>query len=613
MTLRPSPARWFELLCARDDLTLAVEALARTGAVEVEADPAADRSLALPDLRERLARYRRLAQRYHHYWPAPEQLHPSAVPEQPIQAFDHALERLHAWREQARPLVRRLEQLRAERTELGLLDDLLTHGDDDLPEPALLAGAGPVLAVRLFVLAPGAPRVPVPDGVIDRLAATPNNTFLVLLGPPQAFETLEQDLVSLKARQLHLPQWLHGDRAQNHRQLAERLARIEQEASGLQRDIAALTAQHHVDQALGDIARLEWFVGHMSDLPATESFAWVSGWTSDLDSSALEDALRESPARALIRFPPPPQGVRPPLVMRNPWWVRPFELFAGLLGTPGRDEADPSRLLAVIAPLLFGYMFADLGQGLVLFLAGLALRRRLPLLRLLVAGGLSSMVFGVVFGSFFSREDVFAPLWTHPIEQPLPVLMVPLLCGVVILLLGLLLNALSAHWRGELRAWVRVEAALPVLYLGLVGALLHPQAGLSLALAGLLWYFGGTLLASGGSVAALLLALAHLVGRGMQLLVNTLSFVRVGAFALAHAGLSLAVVVLADATGNAAVGALVMVLGNLLVIVLEGLVVSIQTTRLILFEFFIRFLQAQGRGFRPLDLPPSARRRQVPL
>jgi V/A-type H+-transporting ATPase subunit I len=103
-----------------------------------------------------------------------------------------------------------------------------------------------------------------------------------------------------------------------------------------------------------------------------------------------------------------------------------------------------------------------------------------------------------------------------------------------------------------------------------------------------------------------LTALGELVERLLQLLINTLSFARVGAFALAHAGLSSAIVALAGAAGHPLAAALVLIVGNLVVIVLEGLVVSIQTTRLVLFEFFARFLQGSGRVFRPLPLPPSA-------
>jgi V/A-type H+-transporting ATPase subunit I len=91
----------------------------------------------------------------------------------------------------------------------------------------------------------------------------------------------------------------------------------------------------------------------------------------------------------------------------------------------------------------------------------------------------------------------------------------------------------------------------------------------------------------------------------MQILVNTLSFARVGAFALAHSALSAAVVTVAAAAGSVPGWLLVMVLGNLLIIGLEGLVVSIQTTRLVLFEFFNRFLVGTGRVFRPLPAPSA--------
>ena len=75
-------------------------------------------------------------------------------------------------------------------------------------------------------------------------------------------------------------------------------------------------------------------------------------------------------------------------------------------------------------------------------------------------------------------------------------------------------------------------------------------------------------------------------------------------FALAHAGLSSAVVALADAVSQPLMHALILVLGNVLILLIEGLVVSIQTTRLVLFEFFTRFFRAEGREFRPLAAPP---------
>lgn len=601
---RPLAARWFELLTAQEDLTMALETLAATHTVEIEVHSEVTTRMTIPDLQGRLEDYHRLAHRYHEYWPH-EALQPSIVPGLPAPIMDQALRRLFAWRDDADALIKKLETLRAERTELNLLDEMLAHAREGVLDLALMAKAGPALAAGVHVLPPNTRIAQIPGRVIHQRVTTPLHDFFLMLGPPNEVDALEQELTAVKGRHLSLPTWLAGGVADNRRQVSERLAEIERASERSLGEVGALVEKHHVRQALSDIARLEWLATNVSNLPITENFAWVTGWTSDMSGKALESALQRGGVRGVLRFPRTPLGKSAPMVLYNPWWAQPFELFARLLGTPGRNEADPSRVLALIAPLLFGYMFGDVGQGLALFIVGLVLQRRWPFLRLLVAGGLSSMIFGVVFGSVFSREDIIAPLWLHPLEHPLPVLIVPLFGGVAILLLGLLFNAVEAYWRGDVRSWGRVEAAVLTLYIGLTASLLHLTAGLTLAAAGLFWYLAGSAWESRSGGASLFAAIGHLFESVMQLAINTLSFARVGAFALGHAGLSLAIVTIADVSGHPVAAFVVMVLGNLLVILLEGLVVSVQTTRLVLFEFFIRFLRGEGRVFRPLA-PPSS-------
>ncbi|MEJ2646408.1 MAG: ATPase, partial [Gammaproteobacteria bacterium] len=255
------------------------------------------------------------------------------------------------------------------------------------------------------------------------------------------------------------------------------------------------------------------------------------------------------------------------------------------------------------APLLFGYMFGDVGQGLVLLALGIFLRRRYPFMGLLVAGGASATVFGLLYGSVFAREDLIPALWLHPLAHPIPLLAVPLVGGVLLLTAGMALSGLEAHWRGTARHWWYLEAPKIPLYLGLLGSLFNFDAALLAALA-LLWYlYGAYRLHSGSPAARIAVALGELLEHLFQLAVNTLSFARVGAFALAHAGLSEAVGGLADVAGGPIGAVLVYLVGNVVIIALEGLVVSIQTTRLILFEFFIRFLQGEGRPFQALRAP----------
>jgi V/A-type H+-transporting ATPase subunit I len=340
-------------------------------------------------------------------------------------------------------------------------------------------------------------------------------------------------------------------------------------------------------------------VTHVPELPVTEHFAWVTGWCADADDARLRPALDRRNLHYLLRFTPAPTDTVPPSVLRNPAWARPFEVFGRLMGVPGTREADPSMVVAFVAPLMFGYMFGDVVQGLVVAIAGFLLRHRLPALRLLMPGGIVAIAFGLAFGSVFAREDLIAPLWLHPLAEPLTVLGTALGFGVVVILAGLLLDAMQFRWRGEAWRWFASEAGLVVAYLGIVGAFLDARLLWSLPV-GLAWMVGGaTLGASGDRLGALGKAAGEALERMLQLGVNTVSFVRVGAFALAHAGLSTAVVGIAEAAGGGYWP--VLVLGNAAIIALEGLVVGIQTTRLILFEFFIRFLAARGRPFEPLE------------
>jgi len=137
------------------------------------------------------------------------------------------------------------------------------------------------------------------------------------------------------------------------------------------------------------------------------------------------------------------------------------------------------------------------------------------------------------------------------------------------------------------------------------------REGLMVALFGAVWFIlGAVALAKRERFSTLAAATAEFVEQTLRLLVNTVSFARIGAFTLAHAALSVAVLEMASASGRYGYW-IVLVLGNVLIIALEGLVATIQTTRLLLFEFFIRFLTGAGREFKPLT-PPVIAKSTVP-
>jgi len=607
VSLRPEQARWFELLASREDLAGALEALARTDSVELEIRSETQVRLDLTDLHSRIEEFGRLERIYHDYWPPTDMLTP-AEPGKPSDILDAALRRLHDWEAQAAPLIRQLEAITSERAEMNLLGSLLALDALDGLDLSLFAASGPALTGRAYVLPADSPIEQLPGTVLFRRLGDGTRDFILALGPAESMDLLTRELAAVKGRVLQLPPDLPSGRAGALQQTNARLAALDARRQEIQELIDGLAGTHQLTGALTSINRLEWLLTHVATLPVTENFAWVTGWTRDAGGKALDAALAQAGIHAIIGYPPAPADITPPMVMRNPWWARPFELFARTLGTPAADEADPSRLLAILAPLLFGYMFGDVGHGLVLLAAGLWLRNRWPVTRILIANGLAAVVFGFVFGSVFGHEDLIPALWLHPIQDPLPVLLVPLGGGIVVLLLGLLLNATEFWWRGRIVQWLQVEAAVLMLYLSLLASVVVPQT-LAISALAMPWYLAGHLLQSPHQVVSTLLkAVGALLESIFQLLVNTISFVRVGAFALAHGGLSMAFITLAETTEGVVAGVLIQLLGNLVVIMLEGLVVTIQTTRLILFEFFIRFLQCTGRMFRPLAAPVTTTR-----
>jgi V/A-type H+-transporting ATPase subunit I len=594
--IRPQPCTWFEIMVARDDAFIALEALATARCIEVEWHQTEVPGAGLPQ--DLLKDFSALARKYRPYWPSAATTL-AAERRAPADALADGLRTARAWAADGDAVIARLQAAEAEATELELAAAALREMADSRVDFAALARADHGVTAALFALPLGV-EIDLPENTITRFAAVAGERLLLAIGAPDDIEAIGRAAAEVNGRRARFPDWLQPSASANLTLVAGKLAEIRKAIGELRAELAAVSERHGLARALGDIARATWCFEHGGAIDQGEVLARITGWTADREK--VVRALEGSDARALATFPPPPRGARAPLVLRNPWWAQPFEVFTRLVGMPSASGADPSVLLALAVPLMFGYMFGDVGQGLVLAAFGWFVRHRLPLLRLLVPGGLAAAAFGLVFGSVFCVEGVVGPLWLHPIEHPLPVLLVPLVGGAVLLSLGLLLGALEAWWETRLDRWLREDAPVLLTYAGALLGFVWPPA----------WWIAaaGIALATGTAVYERPTARSAFAGLGelaehtVQILINTLSFARVGAFALAHAGLASAVVALAEASGNPVAWAIVLLLGNVLILVVEGLVVSIQTTRLVLFEFFTRFFRAEGREFRPLAAPP---------
>ncbi|MBI2305859.1 MAG: hypothetical protein HYU78_01020 [Rhodocyclales bacterium] len=614
--MRPESASWFEILAAREDALGIAEALAVAGCAEFEAcvagaEAGGAAAGAEAERRRLRERFRDLERRYREWWPEWTPARPDHAPTvpqaSPSEALAAALGCIERWAAAAAPEIAALVAAEAELADLAQWQAILAAPEIGAGERAALAAGdrGRRLQPALFAAAPAAwPTAP--EGVLVRPFTGEGRGFLFALGEAPAMAQLAEQVATVGGRQLAAPSWI-GDK-DAARRLVARADAGRNAAAAARRRLAELAAAHGLPAAVAAASCCCWGLDNLGTVEEHRVLCRVTGWTGD--PGKIRATLAAAGIRALVRFPPPPAALQPPLLLHNPWWASPYEAFCRLLGMPAGNAADPSALVALIFPLLFGYMFGDLGQGLLVCAAGIILGGRWPLARLFIPAGLSAACFGLLFGSVFSLHGVIPALWTEPLAEPLPVLLLPLAGGALLLLLSLALAGVEAHWRGELAAFLRHEGGSVALYLGLPAAAVVPSAAVVPVLGAALFVLLLSAASDGGGAAGRLAALAESLEKTLQLAINTISFVRVGAFAIAHAGLSAALMMLADAAGEGLASVVVTVVGNLFIVALEVLVVSIQTTRLVLFEFFTRFFVGSGRAFRPLA-PPVTHLREV--
>ena len=325
----------------------------------------------------------------------------------------------------------------------------------------------------------------------------------------------------------------------------------------------------------------------------------------------------------------------PPVKLKNKRLFRPFEYYVELYGLPSYDEVDPTMLVAITYVILFGIMFADLGQGLCILLAGVLMHRKfkMPLGRILVPCGISSSIFGFLFGSVFGFEHALDPVYRSLFglpEKPISVMEPEMTnkiiyfavgLGIFLVIVAILMNIYSSLRRKNYTNGLFGPNGVAglifycAIVFGLVGQL---AAGLKIFTAPYVvclivlpiaaMFFRETLgaLAEGRSDWKpeswgdyIMQNFFEVFEFLLSFLTNTMSFIRVGAFVLVHAGMMMVVFMLAEMTPGLGY-VLIVLIGNAFVMALEGLLVGIQALRLEFYEMFSRFFDGDGRPFTPV-------------
>ena len=342
---------------------------------------------------------------------------------------------------------------------------------------------------------------------------------------------------------------------------------------------------------------------------------YIVAWIPETNLKNMEKKLESLPdIDYVVR-----DGIDPPTKLKNKKIIKPFEELVKMYGMPKMDELDPTWFVAISTFIMFGFMFGDVGHGLVFLILGiiLLLKKKRTYGAILFAGGLSSTIFGVLYGSVFGKEDIIKPILISPMNNINTMLIYGIVVGTIFILIAMFLNIINGIKNKDMKKIFFDKN-------GVAGVALY-----SLVLGCVAYYFlKGKMLISINTIVIISIILILIIMFNDQIegllkkkkenaktpivekvfeiiemllsfLSNTISFLRLAAFAINHAGLCMAVYLLADMTTGAG-NILIAVIGNIVVLVLEGLIVGIQTLRLEYYELFSRFYDGSGKEYKSI-------------
>ena len=312
------------------------------------------------------------------------------------------------------------------------------------------------------------------------------------------------------------------------------------------------------------------------------------------------------------------EDIQAPTKLKNIKIFRPFETLIKMYGVPNSKEIDPTGLVAITAFIMFGFMFGDVGHGLVIFILGLILaKRKASLGPVLAIGGISSIIFGVLYGSVFGKEDIIKPILISPMDNIQTMLISGIAVGSIFILIAMIFNIINGIKNKDLQKCLFDKNGISgFLLYGLIladvavyflkGQMLIPINVIVIVsiILILLILFGDTISSKlekkkEQAKIPMVEKIFEIIEMTLSFASNTISFLRLAAFAINHVGLCMAVYLLADMSsgvGNIAIA----IIGNIVVIALEGLIVGIQVLRLEYYELFSRFYEGNGREFKSI-------------
>lgn len=475
-----------------------------------------------------------------------------------------------------------------------------------------------------------------------------SETWGIYLAPKDGMDFADAVMSSLFFRPAELPDYLVADPATTTAILDKVIDDEEKIKTDLQKNIDNYISDNRAE-LLAVLSKLKYlndcFELRKKAFVSGDSFTFA-GYCPTRESAALcarLSKIEDVNASAVAIKGKSSSDV--PVKLRNNIIFRPFEMFVKMYGLPEYGTFDPTPYVAVTYMLLFGIMFGDVGQGLVISLLGILLSifTKNGLAPIMTRIGLCSAAMGVVYGSVFGIETIIEPFFHREgiwqllgyTERRENIFQVSTTLLIAALALGIILIAISMTFNTVLNFSKRKigEALFAVngvcgltFYIALIAGaagmfmfgtdLFSPAYVICLIVLPLILIFfkhplsdliSGKKHGEKMSVGSFIIEnFIELFEAALSFLSNTMSFLRVGGFILSHAGMMLVVGQLAGTNVPDAelsfTTVIVFVLGNIFVMGVEGLLVGIQILRLEFYEIFNRFYSGNGQSFRPLEI-----------
>ena len=487
--------------------------------------------------------------------------------------------------------------------------------------------------------------------IFQEFEKTDEYVYGIYLVPVQYVEFADELMTSLGFERTRLPDYLEGDAELADKKLHAVIEEEEKEKIRIEKELA-----YFADSLSGDFSAVLSKLKYKSEVNDLRKKVVISsgrfsfsGYCPARDSKKLRTAIVKSAKNVqCVEIPVDKKHAEDvPVKLKNNVITRPFEMFTKMYGLPVYGGFDPTPYVAITYMLMFGIMFGDVGQGLLISLLGLILTKKTKnqLAPIMTRLGIFSALFGCVYGSVFGIETLIKPIfhreniWNgvcdmmgnlgiprHPssiFQAATAVLIFALFIGIVLILISMILNTIKnfkAKKLGEALFDVNGIAGILLyasLITGLVGSLMYgleimtaPYVICLIVLPAVCIFFKAPLSALvTGKKAEKFSVAESFIGifeGALSFLSNTMSFLRIGGFVLSHAGFMLVVSQLAGASQpNAPVTAgmiITYVIGNILVMGIEGLLSGIQVLRLEFYEVFSRFYDGGGIEFKPLAI-----------